>query len=125
MRNEEVFVPHDLKISPTYVPDLADETLNLLIDGEKGIIHLANDGEVSWAEFALKAGLLAKQKLNMDLNLIRNKTSDEFAYHAKRPKYSVLKSERFTRLPLLDNALERYFNELQVKLHFPQAEMRI
>lgn len=35
-------------ISPTYVPDLVHATLDLLLDGEKGLWHLANEGEVSW-----------------------------------------------------------------------------
>ena len=39
-------------ISPTYVPDLVNACLDLLIDGEAGIWHLANEGDVSWAELA-------------------------------------------------------------------------
>jgi dTDP-4-dehydrorhamnose reductase len=39
-------------VSPTYVPDLCHATLDLLIDGEKGIWHLANHGRLSWYEFA-------------------------------------------------------------------------
>lgn len=40
------------QVSPTYVPDLCHATLDLLIDGEAGIWHLANPGQVSWFEFA-------------------------------------------------------------------------
>jgi dTDP-4-dehydrorhamnose reductase len=39
-------------VSPTYVPDLCHATLDLLIDGETGIWHLANQGKLSWHEFA-------------------------------------------------------------------------
>ena len=39
-------------VSPSYVPDLCHNTLDLLIDGERGIWHLANHGQVSWYEFA-------------------------------------------------------------------------
>lgn len=39
-------------VSPTYVPDLVHATLDLLLDGEKGIWHLANEGQVSWNGFA-------------------------------------------------------------------------
>src|SRR5256885_10419504 len=38
----------DAIVSPTYVPDLAHAALDLLIDGEQGIWHLANSGETSW-----------------------------------------------------------------------------
>ncbi|MDQ4088081.1 MAG: SDR family oxidoreductase, partial [Pseudomonadota bacterium] len=39
-------------VSPTYVPDLCHAALDLLVDGETGIWHLANEGSVSWYEFA-------------------------------------------------------------------------
>ena len=39
-------------VSPTYVPDLVHATLDLLLDGEKGLWHLANEGQVSWNGFA-------------------------------------------------------------------------
>lgn len=39
-------------VSPTYVPDLCHATLDLLIDGEDGIWHLANQGSTSWLGFA-------------------------------------------------------------------------
>lgn len=39
-------------VSPTYVPDLVHATLDLLLDCETGIRHLANAGEVSWHDLA-------------------------------------------------------------------------
>jgi dTDP-4-dehydrorhamnose reductase len=42
------------EVSPTYVPDLCNATLDLLIDGERGIWHLANQGRLSWYDFACK-----------------------------------------------------------------------
>ena len=42
-------VADDVVISPTYVPDLTHAALDLLIDGEGGLWHLANQGAVSWA----------------------------------------------------------------------------
>lgn len=38
--------------SVSYVPDLVHAALDLLIDGERGIWHLANQGEITWADFA-------------------------------------------------------------------------
>ena len=40
-------------ISPTSVPDLCHAVLDLLIDGETGLWHLANAGAISWYDFAL------------------------------------------------------------------------
>jgi dTDP-4-dehydrorhamnose reductase len=51
-RGEEVEASRSVAISPTYVPDLCHATLDLLIDGETGIWHLANQGKLSWYEFA-------------------------------------------------------------------------
>ena len=46
-------------VSPTYVPDLVHEVLNLLIDGAAGLWHLANPGALSWDDLALRAARLA------------------------------------------------------------------
>ena len=51
-RGEEFTACDQTFVSPTFVPDLCHMTLDLLIDGAAGIWHLANEGEVSWYEFA-------------------------------------------------------------------------
>jgi dTDP-4-dehydrorhamnose reductase len=51
-RGEPVEAGRNTSVSPTYVPDLCHATLDLLVDGEKGIWHLANQGKLSWYEFA-------------------------------------------------------------------------
>jgi dTDP-4-dehydrorhamnose reductase len=40
-------------ISPTYLPDLANAAIDLLLDVEKGIWHLSNAGSVRWSDFRL------------------------------------------------------------------------
>jgi dTDP-4-dehydrorhamnose reductase len=49
----------DATVSPTYVPDLANACLDLLIDGERGIWHLANPGAITWADLARREAELA------------------------------------------------------------------
>jgi dTDP-4-dehydrorhamnose reductase len=51
-RGEPVQAGRNTAVSPTYVPDLCHATLDLLVDGETGIWHLANQGKLSWHEFA-------------------------------------------------------------------------
>jgi dTDP-4-dehydrorhamnose reductase len=114
-----VEAPNDMYVSPTYVPDLVNETLTLMIDGEKGIIHLANVGEVSWEEFALKAAGI----FDLDSHLIQGTPSREMGHRARRPQRSVLVSERHQRLPRLEDALKRFARDLQVPLK-DQQEMR-
>ena len=53
-RGEPVRAGRNTSVSPTYVPDLCHATLDLLIDGETGIWHLANQGKLSWHEFATR-----------------------------------------------------------------------
>ncbi|MER3471072.1 MAG: dTDP-4-dehydrorhamnose reductase [Chitinophagaceae bacterium] len=98
----EIQVMNDVTISPTYVPDLANTTLDLLIDDEKGIWHLANAGAITWADFAM---LIADHK-GLDKSKIKAIPMETLHLPAKRPNYSVLQS---SVLPKLENALTRYF----------------
>ncbi len=100
----------DVIISPTYVPDLVNNSLDLFIDGEQGVWHITNDGYLSWADFALQ---IAKQKCYDDRLIIR-KSMSEMGWKAQRPEYSVLQSERGIKLPSLDNALNTFFKEQEV-----------
>ncbi len=59
-RGEDVVASDRTVVSPTYVPDLVHASLDLLLDGETGIWHLANDGAVSWHELAREAASMAK-----------------------------------------------------------------
>jgi dTDP-4-dehydrorhamnose reductase len=47
-------------VSPTYLPDLVHATLDLLIDGETGLWHLANRGEASPYDLAREFAKRAK-----------------------------------------------------------------
>jgi dTDP-4-dehydrorhamnose reductase len=51
-RGEAAEVGNDAVVSPTYVAHLVHTTIDLLIDGECGIWHLANVGAVTWTQFA-------------------------------------------------------------------------
>ncbi|HKX91076.1 MAG TPA: family 1 glycosylhydrolase [Sphingomicrobium sp.] len=51
-RGEDVFASDTTIVSPTYVPDLVHATLDLLLDEERGIWHLTNQGAISWHELA-------------------------------------------------------------------------
>lgn len=94
----------DLVISPTYVPDLVDATLDLLIDGEVGIWHLANRGELTWAEFAMRIA----DRLDLDRALITPAPWRSLGWAAERPAQVALTSERGCLMPTLESALERY-----------------
>lgn len=93
-------------VSPTYVPDLVHAVLDLLIDGESGVFHLANQGEITWYELARRAAEFA----GVDASRLRRVALD---LPAPRPAYSALASERAWIMPQLEAALARYFQECE------------
>lgn len=99
-----VAVPDDCEVSPTYLPDLAHATYDLLIDGARGIWHVANVGGCTWLDLARSATTHA----GLDASRVVPCSSAAFGWHAPRPRYSVLASERATLLGDLDDALMRY-----------------
>ena len=74
-RGEEVAASDRTIVSPTYVPDLVHAALDLLLDGEKGIWHLTNQGAISWHDLALEVADRAKT----DRRLIRLVDDDDRA----------------------------------------------
>ena len=107
----QVVVANDVYISPTYVPDLVNTTLDLLIDDEKGVWHLANDGAVTWADFAY----ITAERRNYDNSFIQAISSKEMDLAAQRPTYTVLGTEKGLLMPSLENALDRYFAEKKLE----------
>jgi len=106
-RGEEFAAADDCVVSPTYVPELVSACLDLLIDGEGGLWHLANRGAVTWAELARRAAELA----GLDARAVRPVAWRSFGWAAERPAYSVLGSERGALLGPLEEALDCYMRE--------------
>ncbi|HUS09775.1 MAG TPA: family 1 glycosylhydrolase [Pyrinomonadaceae bacterium] len=99
----------DLTISPTYVPDLVDATLDLLVDGEHGIWHLANSGSVTWADFAR----IVAEKAGYDPKRVHSRPSRLMDFKASRPAFTAMSSERANLMPSLGESLDRYFETRQ------------
>ncbi len=79
----------DADVAPdTLERDLAEATRDL-VGSPKGIWHLAADGDCTWAEFA--AAIFEEARVPCRVVPI---SSDELARPARRPAYSVLRSER-------------------------------
>ncbi|MBD2153373.1 family 1 glycosylhydrolase [Leptolyngbya sp. FACHB-16] len=97
----------DAIVSPTYVPDLVNTALDLLIDGESGLWHLANAGAIAWADLAREVAELA----GLDSTRVHACPAKELNWVAPRPSYSVLSSERGVLLPTLEKAIGRYLDE--------------
>lgn len=112
--NEKQFAAlQDIKITPTYVPDLVHATLDLLIDKEHGIIHLTNEADITWADLAT---LAVEAKVPDKKSLIQRCTLESMPPIAQLPRNSALVSERCKLLPTLEDALFRYFKDLEVTI---------
>lgn len=97
----------DIWASPTYVPDLVNTSLDLLIDGERGLLHLTNEGAVTWEDWAR----LAARHVNADHSLVISCRGDELGLSARRPVYSALKSTRHRGLmPDVERAIETHIH---------------
>jgi len=87
---DEVTVVDDQRGCPTFVGHLAAAVRELVdADRERGIWHLAADGDCTWADFA--------EAIFEDAGIacaVRRIRTDDLARPAPRPAYSVLRSER-------------------------------
>ncbi|HJP84579.1 MAG TPA: family 1 glycosylhydrolase [Gemmatimonadaceae bacterium] len=106
-----VTAANDTIVSPTYVPDLVNTALDLIIDGECGIWHLANRGAVTWHELATRAAA----RVGLDSALVTGKPMAQLGARAKKPVNSALSSERGTLMPDLDDALDRWCAAIKSK----------
>jgi dTDP-4-dehydrorhamnose reductase len=97
-------------VSPTFVPDLCYAALDLLIDGETGIRHLANEGAISWHGFARAVAAGA----GYDPDLILEAAADE-------TRNTALGTGRGRILRPFDQALESWLWDMRGSELLPQA----
>jgi dTDP-4-dehydrorhamnose reductase len=93
----------DQVISPTYVPDLVHACLDLLIDGQRGLWHLSNDGALSWAELACRAA----EAHRLPTRLVQAVPGVSLDWRAPRPAFSALGSAQGRLMRTVDDALGR------------------
>lgn len=103
----------DVRISPTYVPDLVNTSLDLLIDEASGLWHATSQTACTWAELAQAAARTA----GLRANFIRPQAMAAFGLPAARPAQTVLRSERGMVLPSLEDALGRCVWEMRLEGH--------
>jgi dTDP-4-dehydrorhamnose reductase len=97
-RGQPVSASSNTIISPTYVPDLVHASLDLLLDGETGLWHLANQGAVSWHDLAREAA-----------DFVRASPRKVIRADSATPTNTSLSSHRSLILRPLDQALRDHF----------------
>ncbi|MCA8831773.1 SDR family oxidoreductase [Hymenobacter pini] len=98
-------------ISPTYVPDLVNTSLDLLLDAERGIWHLTNEGTYTWAELAR----LAVRTAGLDTACVVAQPVSSFGWAAPRPGFSALGSQQGVLLPSVESGLHRYLADVELR----------
>ena len=99
----------DQLVSPTYVPDLVQAALNLLIDQECGVWHVTNRGAISWAGLAQ----MVAEAAGLDPGLVEAVPGAKLGQIAVRPRYSALQSERGLVLARIEDAIEHYLADVK------------
>ena len=90
-------VVNDQVGSPTYTPDLANATLDLLDHSQTGIWNFTNSGQTSWFDFARSA----LKHFKVDAGISPVTTADWLKMRPKqaiRPSYSVLDIEPYAKV---------------------------
>jgi len=109
-KNSPIAVVDDQVGSPTYAPDLAQATRDI-VESKKpfGIYHRTNDNTTSWYKFAKEIF----QVFNKDADLKACATAD-YPRPAARPAFSVLRSTKLPALRPWQEALRAYADERTV-----------
>ncbi len=108
----ELNVVGDQYGSPTYTFDLARLLIDMIQTKRYGIYHASNEGFCTWAEFANEIFLQANRKVT-----VNSISTEEYPTRAVRPKNSRMSKQKlidngFEPLPMWQNALKHYLNEL-------------
>lgn len=110
LARQDVFTAtDDYRVTPTYVPDLVEHVLDLVIDHEQGIWHLSNGEEVSWAEFARRIA----RACGLSDTLIKSVSGLDPHWTAPRPIRSGLHTIRGIRMPPLSDAIVRFAQHIR------------
>ncbi|NMN04601.1 dTDP-4-dehydrorhamnose reductase [Novosphingobium sp. SG916] len=99
------------------MPDLPRVTVDLVIDGETGLWHLANAGAVSWADFAVDLATA----LNLPTGRIEALPQAAMGWVAARPRHAPLGTERGMMMPTLTAAIAQFASMLELPTRLTPA----
>ncbi len=99
--------------SPTYTYDLAKLLVDMVQTDKYGVYHATNEGFCNWYEFACE--IFKQTGIKVEVAPV---TSDQYPTKATRPFNSRMSKDKlvengFDRLPVWQDALARYLEEIQ------------
>lgn len=113
--HDHLTVVDDQYGSPTYTYDLARLLVDMIISDKYGVYHATNEGICTWYELACEA--FKQAGISVDVCPV---DSSAYPSKAKRPSNSRMSKDKldangFERLPIWQDAVARYVNELRGK----------
>jgi dTDP-4-dehydrorhamnose reductase len=107
-RGEEVPVFVDRTVSPSFTPDVAEATRQLMVSAAPvGLYHCVNRGAATWLDIAQEVALLLQRELRA-----RPLTLETVTMQARRPRYCALSAARLAAagiaMPTWRESLRRY-----------------
>jgi dTDP-4-dehydrorhamnose reductase len=102
-------IVNDHFASPTYAPELARVTADLVDLGQSGVFHAGGGEPISWFDYAVK--IFRRAGLDPELKPANER---EYRTAARRPRFSALENARLSRTGIapfapLDQQIELYF----------------
>ena len=95
--------------SPTYAPDLAKRTREIIEGGcDYGIYYGSNQGSCTWYGFARQ--IFNDAQIDIKLNPV---SGEKFPRPAKRPQYAVLLNTKLPEARPWQEALREYINQIK------------
>ena len=108
----ELNVVNDQIGSPTYTSDLAVLLADIIQSDKYGIYHATNEGTCSWADFAREIFKQARKAVKVnDVPATAYPTKAKRPYNSRLSK-ACLDKAGFKRLPVWQDAVKRYLQEL-------------
>lgn len=107
---QPIRVVEDHVASPTYAPELARLTADLVDKKAQGVFHGGGERPISWYEYAKLIFKISGRSPQLQATNER-----EYRTAARRPKFSALANERsralgITPMPSLETCIERYLS---------------
>lgn len=111
LEGKEVRAFVDRIVSPSYVKDVAQATVELLrLDASPGLYHCVGSGNATWFNVAIELS----RRLNLQAT-IREITLDQLDLPARRPKFCALSNAKLidagVSMPTWQDAVERYLDD--------------
>jgi len=92
---KELSVVDDQIGCPSYAFDVVEKTDQLIRKKQNGIFHISSEGKISWADLANE--IFKQSRFEVNLNRI---SSDEYAFTADRPKFTLLSNNKAIEMGL-------------------------